>query len=854
MKQKKEKFLVSIETEQKEKSWKETGFFYFLSLCLLFILVLGVNYGFHTILSLSVSRKTILAICLFSALWTTTIMYLNYKKIGYVTTGIGFLLYCVTYWGEICPGFQLIMNQMLVKINMYYRARFTFFSVEDYNAKTILYALGFLIYLFTFLCGFYMIEKKRTSILLICSLFVMIAGFLLGEMISQDALFLLTGVTFCSLCLERRSYVGRTKSIKSIGFSVGMMVVFFSLFLVAGKFLAEPKLKEPLEQWHKALYSWDIKTGKSISSSSIYNTINDKLNRLLYKKSSGMLTNQEPNHTGEEILSVTIKADENKLNQNIYLKGWVGSTYEDSHWNALSNESFYEEAKNWNLEKNADAGISVQNLLYEHLKEFPLVDLEQDRYDMYIEQSEHLPYKYVPYGVNLDNKAGSFADGYIKKDGKKYDNYSGLFIYEDFISYKFISAYMEGSKEPLAILWNQENQSISDIKTYLYRGKSNIEGADEDGKYYMDDNKKLPKEVEKLEKSYITYVKQEYTKVPEKGLEKLSSICKNINMDSILYAKKFIIDYLHKNTKYSTNLKSLSYGEDFVNHFLFDEKKGFCTHYATTATLMFRMMGFPARYVSGYVITPSMFEKIDEGFYKAKVPDSNAHAWTEVYVDGKGWIPIEVTPGYDKIEERIEFSNNKLNNNIDTTITPTPAQNNKINKDNQNNLNQEDKKNNEGNGKQKEIWDFTLDTILIQFLSKIMWLFGAVVFGLCFIFIRRKVIKLRREKRIAHQNDKEAVKNISYEMHRILEYSGYKKDKYISDEEYGNYIARQLDYWNLDEYNRFITVIREACYSEHEIVKEDRVFCESVYKKVYKNEQMKKKAFERLYWKYALCY
>lgn len=45
----------------------------------------------------------------------------------------------------------------------------------------------------------------------------------------------------------------------------------------------------------------------------------------------------------------------------------------------------------------------------------------------------------------------------------------------------------------------------------------------------------------------------------------------------------------------------LKNGEDFVNKFLNETKKGYCTHFASAAVLMFRYMGIPARYVEGYV-------------------------------------------------------------------------------------------------------------------------------------------------------------------------------------------------------------------------------------------------------------
>ena len=88
---------------------------------------------------------------------------------------------------------------------------------------------------------------------------------------------------------------------------------------------------------------------------------------------------------------------------------------------------------------------------------------------------------------------------------------------------------------------------------------------------------------------------------------------------------------------YDLDVPAMEAGEDFAAHFL-SEGRGYCVHFATTAALLLRMNGVPARYVSGYTadITPGE---------ATAVPDYAAHAWVEIYLDGYGWYPVEVTPG-----------------------------------------------------------------------------------------------------------------------------------------------------------------------------------------------------------------
>ena len=88
---------------------------------------------------------------------------------------------------------------------------------------------------------------------------------------------------------------------------------------------------------------------------------------------------------------------------------------------------------------------------------------------------------------------------------------------------------------------------------------------------------------------------------------------------------------------YDLNVSPMEPGEDFVTHFL-EEGRGYCVHFATAGTLLLRLAGIPARYVEGYA------PWIGEGEV-SDVRDSDAHAWVEIYLDGYGWYPVEMTPG-----------------------------------------------------------------------------------------------------------------------------------------------------------------------------------------------------------------
>ncbi|MDP1766769.1 MAG: DUF3488 and transglutaminase-like domain-containing protein, partial [Methylotenera sp.] len=79
-------------------------------------------------------------------------------------------------------------------------------------------------------------------------------------------------------------------------------------------------------------------------------------------------------------------------------------------------------------------------------------------------------------------------------------------------------------------------------------------------------------------------------------------------------------------------------GSEPVDDFLFNTKRGFCEHYASSFVYLMRAAGVPARIVTGYQggeINPS-------GNYLI-VRQSDAHAWAEVWLQDKGWTRVDPT-------------------------------------------------------------------------------------------------------------------------------------------------------------------------------------------------------------------
>ena len=104
------------------------------------------------------------------------------------------------------------------------------------------------------------------------------------------------------------------------------------------------------------------------------------------------------------------------------------------------------------------------------------------------------------------------------------------------------------------------------------------------------------------------------------------------------YEKAFALQsYLSRNYQYTLEAEIQPASIDFVTHFLFNTRKGYCTYFASAMTVLCRMAGLPARYVEGYLAEPD-----DRG--EALVTGLDAHAWTEVYFSGFGWLTFDATP------------------------------------------------------------------------------------------------------------------------------------------------------------------------------------------------------------------
>lgn len=108
-----------------------------------------------------------------------------------------------------------------------------------------------------------------------------------------------------------------------------------------------------------------------------------------------------------------------------------------------------------------------------------------------------------------------------------------------------------------------------------------------------------------------------------------------------------IAEYIRSNRfTYGNNDENRKNAEDIVELFLFDlvkGRRGTCQDFASSACMLYRAYGIPARFTTGFVCGVT-----EDGTYRPdtqiNVNQTLAHAWVEIYIDGMGWVPVEVTP------------------------------------------------------------------------------------------------------------------------------------------------------------------------------------------------------------------
>jgi len=128
-----------------------------------------------------------------------------------------------------------------------------------------------------------------------------------------------------------------------------------------------------------------------------------------------------------------------------------------------------------------------------------------------------------------------------------------------------------------------------------------------------------------------------------------------------------ITKWLGENMKYS---KAARHAEaaDPTADFLFGNRIGYCVHSAHASVYLWRELGIPARIATGYAV-----EEDSRRGSTLVVPSSSAHAWSELYVQGVGWVPLDVSPS-ENLDPEGEPADEEANEMLGEMARQQPAQ------------------------------------------------------------------------------------------------------------------------------------------------------------------------------------
>lgn len=314
----------------------------------------------------------------------------------------------------------------------------------------------------------------------------------------------------------------------------------------------------------------------------------------------GNLSNVDVFDKSEEIaLQLTMEKP-----QKLYLRGMTGERYTGISWEGFDEES-NQEGENlfyW-LHKNQFFGQTI------------LADAESLRSEAEVQtlcittENACKDHWYLPYGLK-DQEV--LSDTWIGDNRTK--------AMSDRMEVSFFSGSVPQWYE--LALWLSENQKNPNVTEYL-----------------------------KKEESYREYVYEQDLQLTNTTVGVFENLLQDDKTErSLSEILNLVIDTLDKTLTYDEHIMTGNGKNDFVKYTLEQSRRGYSVHYATIATLMLRYMGVPARYVEGYFLPGEEAASYQPG-ETISLTERHAHAWTEYYMDGVGWIPFEVTPGYRDEEE-----------------------------------------------------------------------------------------------------------------------------------------------------------------------------------------------------------
>ena len=504
---------------------------------------------------------------------------------------------------------------------------------------------------------------------------------------------------------------------------------------------------------------------------------------LRYKKGqTGGLTGGNLKNTGNMASSeeTVLKVSMEEL-QPMYLRGFVGSRYDGSSWKSTDFASAYEE----------------RNLFYWlHQKGFygetqlasgaGLTDTGMKSQKVHVENlAADSRYLYTPYEMQ------QLPDGHEGEDGFADSTVGakGFFGERDY----FFTAVQPLTSQ-FTDLGAQVYQLLASGKDTDYRQAESYYNA-----FVYANDTQLPAALESL-------FKQELGEAGDRSE----------GHTDYYTAITRIRTYLEKHMTYSSAPDPYSGSGDFTREFLEDKKIGCDVHFATAAALMFRYYGIPSRHVEGYLVTPADIQDKKSG-ETLDIPGKNGHAWTEIYIDGLGWVPVEMTPEYYGVMDEADLKTGLEAKGRQAKAVPEEAQT-------------EQEEENIQTHWSLQLALFGIEKFFLLFLA----VFDAfcVVFILTVVMLRIQALYMRR-KRFSNKDEKKA----------LCAMAGYAQDLYSKGEAGYSKEAEEL-------YQQVYQAGQKAAFSPHSIQFKEQEACRECIRILKKELKKQNNWFENWVMKY----
>ncbi len=664
---------TGVAIEEVYGSKRTSSFFLCLSKALIIFLVCsGTITGFCDAFSLTYNKGLVVFFIAVIS-FMVSMLYVNKKLfyIGYIGLLIFFTVELLRYYLYANSGFQAIMNTVRKAYGDHFNMLVVRTSEESYTNRSLTISIA-LIFIAVFLIIMYNITVSRymnfaetlaiSFILLEIPLYIGLKPPLFSVIITMTgciATGLLQRGSFNRVTVPgkkapdyirdrifRKNYYTTRGSHKGILLTVAFACVFSLVICVLSLPAYERGLGDTEEDSAKSAFDDTLKILVQNGFSGFFDRY-DSFNGLA-RGALGGVSSVRPDFQTDLVVEYVPNGAE-----TVYLRGFIGAEYTGERWDGYLNvirknkSSSSENGKSGEEDRAVILTESINNLDEGFIRQVLETDEPTARMRIrYIDMSFGLvvtPYITLHENIVDNNEREKLID----ENGKEMISLGSEdigYIPAKEAGYKVNEDGSPIRREEVGIWESKPDFSIRyDNYINLYTG-----GTSELGKYlgtFLKERDNLGLDL----KGYKNAAARKDTKAMN---------------DFVLSACAAIKEMFLNEYPYSLSPGKTPSNEDFVKYFLETQKRGYCSHYASAAALLLRYMGIPTRYVEGYCIPASLLQEKgkrsdedgsswhkgendynpDNLVYSVEVSDYYAHAWIEVYIEGKGFVPYEVTP------------------------------------------------------------------------------------------------------------------------------------------------------------------------------------------------------------------